>query len=145
MSQDNSAALQTIDQWVAQLRGLQPHLDSEGPKAIAEVVQQHLEAAAAAGEMLGGTKWPARVKDGQRALPNAAKYLSVRVHGTTVIAELTGPMAISQFGTGRQVARPLWPMGGLPFKLGDAIRLGIVRMSEEFMNRRGGHGKRGRR
>lgn len=131
--------VQTIDQWIASLRGLGPHLQTAGPEMMVDVIRDKLTEAANAGQMAGGSKWPPRVKDGARALANAAKYLTVRLAGKTAIAELTGPMAISQFGTGRQKARPLWPMGGLPFELGNAIRLGIVRMSEAFMSRKGKH------
>lgn len=145
MSADATSAqgLQTIDEWIRSLRGLAPHLESAGPKEMAAVVEEHLTAAANEGRMAGGEAWPPRVKDGARAFVHAAKYLSVRAVKNVIIAELRGPMAISQFGTGRQKARPLWPIKGLPFELGNAIRLGIVRMSEEFMTRHGSHRKKG--
>jgi len=136
--------LQSLDGWVSQLRSLSGAIGEQGPALIEDVMASAINEAIAAGRSVDGYKWPPRVKDGAPAFAGGAKYVSIRRLNNVVLITLKGPMAFAQWGTGRMRARPLLPIRGLPFKLGNAIRDGIVDMGHDWMTRAGRHGKKRR-
>ncbi len=128
---NNAAALRTLDRFIADLRSTKGIGKALAPQ-LAPIVKAEVDAAIAAGHGLDGTPWPAR-KDGGKPLVNAAKAVSVRAIGSAIVITLTGPEVFHQFGAGSLPVRAILPVKGLPFKLGNAIRKGIVSMGLPFM------------
>jgi hypothetical protein len=137
---NNAQAFATIDAMIDALRAT-PAAVRRAPKELVPVVQKFVQGAATAGHGLDGAAWAPRVKDGQRALQNIMKYVKVTAEGAIVWVRLRGGPVFAQFGTHREVKRPLLPTSGLPDKLGNAIRAGLVDMGLPFMARKGGHNK----
>lgn len=134
----------TLNTWIKSLGSLDTMLAKEGPQVVADLLMTECESSIAAGKSLDGYKWPPRVEDGKQAFVNLGKYLSVRIMGTTALLTLDGPGALAQYGTGKMRARPLFPVGGLPDKIGKAIGRGLVDLGVAWMTRAGKHKKAGR-
>ncbi|WP_438041441.1 hypothetical protein [Sorangium sp. So ce128] len=92
----------------------------------AQKVGEELHRTASAGQAPDGTPWAVRKVDGGRALKNAAKAIAVKAIGTVILITLTGPEVFHHFGAGGKPVRRVIPLGRLPEKLGNAIRLGFV-------------------
>ena len=140
MASDNAQAFKSIDAMIEAIRAT-PAAVRAAPKALVPVVQKVVRSAASAGQGLDGEQWAPRVKDGQRALQTIMQHVTVTAEGAMVWIRLRGGSVFAQFGTHREVKRPLLPSEGLPDKLGNAIRVGLVDMGLPFMNRKGGHNK----
>lgn len=137
------AGLQTIDDWIANLRSLPELTDAAAPQ-VAEFLEDELRKAIREGRSLDGTKW-APTKSGKPPLSGAAGAIRTTVARGVVIIALTGHYVFHHFGfysklfRKRVPARPFWPTGGLPDRLGNAIRKGLVDMGHEWMTREGRH------
>lgn len=129
------AGRQTIDQWVASLRSLPEMVDASVPQ-IANFLLAEMQTAASAGRCVDGTVWPPK-KDGGQPLVNAASAIKVFVSGRTIVFQISGHYVVHQFGTTRMPRRPILPMGGMPDRLGNAIRKGLVQMTQEWLTRKG--------
>lgn len=112
-------------------------VDAAAPE-IATVLESAIHESIAGGKSLDGQAW-APTKDGRQPLQNAASAVTVSVMGRTILIQLTGYHVFHQFGTSRLPRRPIIPMGGLPDRLGNAIRKGLITMGTEWMTRKGSH------
>lgn len=127
----------SLDEWIRDLRatrGIGARMASE----LAPIVKRETDAGIAAGHGLDGVPWRP-TKAGTPPLKHAAKAVSVKGIGNTILLTLTGHEVFHQFGAGRLPIRAILPLKGLPFRLGDAIRKGIVDAGPPFMDRKGGH------
>lgn len=134
-------AIAKLDEWVNRLRTTGQAVEAAAVE-VAGLLQTEAEAAVREQRSMDGTKWPP-TKEGTPALRNAAANIETKARGSVVQMILTGHHVYHHFGAGRSPRRPILPMGGTPAKLGNAIRLGIVHMGEEWMNRNRGHRGRG--
>lgn len=132
-------ALQTLDEWIQSLRTV-PQAIPEMAKALVPVIEGECASAVKEQRALDGYKWRP-TKDGHAALQGAMGALTVRAIGTRIVLTLTGHEVFHQFGTHRTPQRPILPIGGMPDKLGNAIRKGIVDMGVAWMTRSGRHDK----
>lgn len=137
------AGFARLDEWIRTLRTA-GQIVPLAAQELVPVVRGEVDAAIDAQRSLDGTAWPAK-KDGSRALANAPSQITVKAVGNTILVVMVGHLVFHQFGTHRMPARPVLPRGGMPDKLGNAIRLGIVDMGLEWMTRKGRHdrGSRG--
>ena len=126
------AGLETLDQWIARLRDSQSLMDAAG-YVVAEKLEEIITDNIAKGVDPSGSPWRP-TKDGEKPLVNAAKALSTRVLGDYVVATIDGVEAYHHFGTSRTPRRAMLPMGGLPDRFGNVIRLGLVQMSREWLD-----------
>ena len=135
----NAQGFATLEEWINKLETL-----PDGIKAIAQElapkVKEALDEQIAAGTDAEGKAWAPR-KDGGRALVNAAKAITVKAIDNVILITLTGPEVFHQWGTRRVPRRSILPIGSLPAKLGNAIRLGIVDGLGAWMSRSGRHDK----
>lgn len=112
-----------------------PGLAKEAAPAIRDLVLATLREDLSAGRSPAtGASW-AEKKDGGRALKNAAAAISAALSGTTIVVSLGAPEVFHHFGAQGKPRREQLPRGVLPFKLGDAIRKGLV---EPFRKKTGG-------
>lgn len=130
------AGAATIDQWIANIRSLPEMLNAAAPQ-IGEALLAEFQRTAAAGTTPEGEPW-APTKKGNRPLANAASSMQLVVSGNVIIIKITDHHVFHQFGAGSP-ARHILPSGGLPDRLGNAIRKGIVDMGVEWMTRGGRH------
>jgi hypothetical protein len=135
------SGIETLQQWATRIRALPGVMKSDGPGIISDMFGSEMEAAVSAGRAVDGYKWKPRVEDGAKPFANGMAYVTRKVLGAVVLITLQGPMAFAQFGTGKMASRPLLPMGGLPAKLGNAIRKGLVGMGQDWLTRAGRHDK----
>lgn len=91
----------------------------------ASATEASLKATASAGTSPDGVPW-APTKTGERALENAADEITVRVAGETIIVELKGNSVWWHYGTRGVAPRQVIPVRGIPLKLGQAIRAGLI-------------------
>jgi len=137
-----AAALAKLDEWIDNLRTIH-ELENVAPPVLAGIILAEVSATAAAGTTPEGQSWAPRKADGGRALANAAAALSTTTSGNTVFLHLDGIEVIHHFGTSKLPSRQILPMGGVPVKLGNAIREGLVQMTEEWLTRAKAHRKTG--
>lgn len=133
---------QTLQSWARGFRDL-ANADQPIAQQVAKICKKATDEAISKGESLDGEKWPARVKDGGKALQTAGKHIQAYGQAKKVTIVMTGGPVFSQFGTHRQAQRAILPTKGLPKKLGSAIRLGVVDMGMAFMTRKGRHDRGG--
>lgn len=136
---DNGAAAQTLAGWINMLRSANG-IVKDAAQALAPVVKAEIEQAIAEGRSVDGQKWPL-TKAGHVALRNAAKNITVRAIDNVILVTLSGHHVFHHFGAGRNPRRAILPTRGMPAKLGDAIRKGLVDMGHEWMTRAGRHDK----
>lgn len=129
-----------IDRWIENIRSLPQMVNAAAP-AVGEMLLAEFQRTANAGTTPEGEPWPP-TKAGGKPLKNAAGALQLSVQGNVVIIKLTDHHVFHQFGAGVR-ARRMLPSGGLPDRLGNAIRLGLVDMGVEWMTRAGRHDKGG--
>jgi hypothetical protein len=131
------AGFATLDEWIAQLRAA---ASPAAPAAIAQqlvpVVRAEIDQAIREQRSVDGTPWPP-TKDGHAALQNAMKAVTVSAIRSTILIRLSGPEVFHHFGTHRVPARPILPRGGMPDRLGNAIRRGVVAACAAFLARKG--------
>lgn len=114
-----------VDDMIARLRGFPDAIRAEAPK-LAQRVQEELAKDIAAGVAPTGESW-SLTKAGGRALVHAAKALTAKAIGTVLLITLEGPEVFHNFGTKKDPKRQILPdTDGIPKKLGQAIRLGLV-------------------
>jgi hypothetical protein len=99
-----------VDKWIAALRSMKKEVRAE---QLRDVVEEDLRRTIAAGTTPDGVPWPQR-KQGGRALQNAGGALTVGVAGSTIIARVTGPTAIHNFGTSKDPRRQVLPSSVTP-------------------------------
>lgn len=102
-----------LDAMIARLRRL-PGMAARVAKRAAPLVREALAKTTNAGTAPDGTPWPARKKDGGRALANAAAALTVEASGAVILATVDGPEAIHHKGSKRLPRRPQLPDHDLP-------------------------------
>lgn len=112
-----------LDRMIASARAL-AILHKDGLPAAAREVERQLKMTASAGQSPAGVTWVTK-KDGGRALVNAAAAISTIAIGTSIVIILTGKEVFHHFGAGVPL-RQVIPVGSIPAKLGNAIRLGFV-------------------
>jgi len=140
MARDSyGAGLRTIDGWIRQLRSMPEMIGAAVPQ-VADMVQSELSAAMAAGRNVDGTPW-APTKAGTAPLRGLPGALSMRISGRVITWTIAGYHVFHEIGTGRLPRRALLPKGGLPDKLGNQIRKGLITMGVDWMQRRGRHDK----
>ena len=129
-----------IDDMIARIRSM-PGMATAALPEIGGVILAQIQATASAGQSSEGTPWAPKKRGGGRAMVNAAAALSMAVLGNVILVKLTGPEVFHHYGAGGKghVARPILPRGGLPDRLGDAIRKGMVSFCEAWMGRGGSH------
>ena len=144
MSNDSGSAqaLAAIDDWIDRLKSIH-ELENVAPAALAGTILAAVTTTAAAGQSPEGVPWAPRKADGGRALANAPAALSTSVAGNVVFLHLDGIETLHQWGTSKIPARPTLPTGGVPVKLGNAIREGLMQMTEEWLTRPKAHRKTG--
>jgi hypothetical protein len=114
-----------LERMIAKVRAA-GQLGTDGlPDAAAEV-QTELRASAAAGQSPDGKAWAPRKADGGRAMAGAAGKITVAAIGRAIWIRLTGPEVNHHFGVRGAEPRNVIPAGGLPAKLGNAVRLGFA-------------------
>jgi len=129
--------------WADSFRGLA----GSGPDMVAraaELANKEIRSAIAEGRSADGTPWAPRkttrrsgarrgdVAGKGRVLANADAAVEVRAIGTSLVVVLTGPEVFHQFGAGGKPERPIIPTK--IDRLGNAIRLGVVEMADEWLN-----------
>ncbi len=132
-------AASALDPWRRALLSL-PDMAKQAPRPMAKYLKSKLDQAISDGRSVDG-KTHAPLKSGKgKALQGAQHDVTVTAKAKSVLIRFVGGLVYSEYGTGRQVARPLmaWS-GGLPPKLGNAIRLGLVAMTKEWLERGGSH------
>jgi hypothetical protein len=139
MSVDNSKGFATVDAWIKGLRSM-PGMVKAAPAALVPIVKAECDATIAAGRSLDGEQWPANVR-GEQALRQDQKDLTVEASGNVLWIRIRKGLMFGHFGNHRQKARHVLPASGIPSRLGNAIRLGVIEMSPEFLTRKGGHRK----
>lgn len=134
------AGLESIDDMIAKIRST-PEMVKASVQVLGEAILQQIKSTAAAGTTPDGKPWAPRKKDGGRAMVNAAAALSLTVLDNVILIKLTGPTAFHHWGAGGKgrIARRVLPSGGIPDRLGNAIRKGMIAFSESWMNRAGRH------
>lgn len=135
---DNSQCLRTIDSWIGDIKRTHEAV-AKMPQQLVPLVKGECDSAIAAGVSLDGEQWAPTVKDGKQPLQGTQKYLDVYSSGSILWIRIREALVFSQFGTHRQKARKILPAKGLPKKLGNAIRFGIVKMGLPFMERKCRH------
>lgn len=131
------AGLATLDSWIADLRATSAKLKAAYP-VVAERIKAEIDAAISEGRSVDGQQWQPK-KEGGKALVHAAAALTAKAIGNVIVIALRGPEVFHNFGTKRVPRRAILPMGGIPDRLGNAIRLGLVDMGPEWMRRAGRH------
>lgn len=126
--------LDELDRMIEGLRRLKGMPEKVAARAAAPV-QAALRATTAAGTAPDGTPWPARKKDGGRALANAAEATTVTAHGRALVMRVTGPEAIHHkgTGTGRIPRRPQLPDGDVPPRIVAAIKGAAAEVWDELL------------
>ena len=115
-----------LDRIIAEVRGLGLVAEQAAPIVAAEL-EASLRASAAAGTTPDGTPW-APTKSGGRALKNAPAAIQVVVlDPKTVQAQVSGHHVFHHYGTKRNEKRQIIPESGMPEKLGQAVRQGLVK------------------
>lgn len=111
-------------------------LGADAAKLAAPLVEKAARATAEAGTAPDGTPWTPK-KDGGRPLVNAAKALSAKAIGTTVVLTLTGVEVLHNFGSKRNPKRQILPDGGagIPPNIAKALHEGA---SHAFARAMGG-------
>lgn len=121
MANDNAAGHAALDGMIARIKALRS-LATRAAPAVAQRVEQLLDAQIGAGQTPDGAAWAPR-KDGGRALVHAAKAITVRAVGTVVLVRLSGPEAIHNQGTKKYPRRQIIPgRSGLPTTWGQALK-----------------------
>lgn len=126
------AGLETLDQWIARLRDSGSLMSAAGD-VVAEKLEEIITENIANGVDPSGSPWRETI-DGSKPLSNAASALTTRVIGDYVVATISGVEAYHHHGTSRTPRRAMLPQGGLPDRFGNAIRLGLVQMSREWLD-----------
>lgn len=135
---NNAAAHATLQGWIRDLKAM-PDMVKQAPAALVPVVQAECDQAIAEGRSLDGYQWSLTIKDGKRALQTVK--VAVSASGNIIWMKIKGGAVFAQFGTHREKRRPIFPTSGMPVKLGNAIRLGLIDMAPDFLKRGGSHHK----
>ena len=135
-----NSAVRKLRQWQTDIQAT-PEAIKGMPKALAPKIKAELDAAIAAGRSVDGKAWAPRKSDGAKAMQGAQNDISVKPTSDGIKIVLEGGPVFSEFGTRHQQARPLlaWDKG-IPPKLGNAVRLGVISFPVPFMTRAGSHG-----
>lgn len=121
----NEAAFRELDSMIETIREL-PNLAPKMAPAAAQAIGDAVRADLAAGRDPGtGEAW-APTKDGGKPMKGAAGALQVTVAGSKVTLTMGPPYVFHHFGVRGAEARRVLPVR-MPVKLGDAVRLGLVR------------------
>lgn len=121
----NAAGFGSLQAMIDACRSM-PGLAKEAAPAIRDLVLAKLREDLAAGRSPATQETWVEKKDGGRPLKNAAAAISAVLSGTTIVVSLKAPEVFHHFGAGAAPRREMLPRGVLPFKLGDAIRRGLV-------------------
>lgn len=133
----NAAGFARLDDWIRNLNTFDQAIP-EMAQELVPVVDDAVGEAIQAQQSLDGVPWQP-TKSGKRALENAHDNITVTAVGTVILIRMQGPEVFHQFGFRATPARPILPTAGMPKKLGNAIRVGIIDMGVEWMERSGGH------
>lgn len=122
----NAAGFGSLQGMIDACRSM-PGLAKEAAPQIRDLLLAKLREDLAAGRSPAtGEIWVEKKDGGGRPLKNAAAALSAVLSGTTIVFSLKAPEVFHHFGAGAAPRREQLPRGVLPFKLGDAIRKGLV-------------------
>jgi hypothetical protein len=135
---NNDQAFATVDGWIKSLQAV-PGFVQGLPAQIAPIAKREGDKAIAEHRSLDGEAWAPRKEDGAPALEGTQKDFSAAPSGNILWLRIKKGLTFSQFGTKHQQRRRLLPKIGLPDKLGNAIRNGVIEMAPEFLTRKGGH------
>jgi hypothetical protein len=109
-----------LESMIASARKL-GRLNERAAEIAAPLLEARLRAMASQGVSPDGKPWAPRVKDGGRAMRNAASAISVRAIGPTIRVTLDGVEVFHHFGRGAtEVRRPVIPDQGGPMP--DVVR-----------------------
>lgn len=131
--------MMTMDGWIRRLRSM-PEMVGAAVPQVADMVQSELSAAMAASRNVDGSPWRP-IPGGGKPLKNLASALTMRIAGRVITWTITGHHVFHEIGTGRLPRRALLPKGGLPDKLGNQIRKGLITMGMDWLQRKGRHDK----
>lgn len=125
--------MNNLDTFIANVKKLD-NLATETAKEAAPLVQTAIRKTAAAGTTPDGVPWPKK-KDGSRALEHAADHVTSVASGHTIVATLTGPDAIHNFGTEKDPKRQVIPDGGngIPKPIADVCTEAATRVFSRTM------------
>ena len=102
---------------------------------LARAIEAQIHANISAGRAPDGRAWP-KTKEGEAALTNAAKAVTVSASGNTIIVRVAGVEARHDLGRIRgRVQRQIIPHGSLPAPMAAAIKRVV---DEEFARMTGG-------
>lgn len=125
-----SVDLAALDALITKLRTARSFLQRAAPVA-AQAMLGALQATADAGTTPRGQSWPARAKDGGRALAKASAAITVRAVGTFLLARLAFPETIHNAGTTRIPRRQILPSGEMPPAVAEALKNSLIASWEE--------------
>ena len=132
----SSSGFAELDAMIASCRAA-GRLATDAAPEVARNVESSLKATAAAGTTPDGTAWASRKRDGGRAMADADKAVSARAIGTVILIKLTGPEVFHHYGSPPgKPPRQVIPVGSMPAKLGNAVRLGFVTPWRKGVKRR---------
>lgn len=121
----NSQGFRSIDEMVAKIRAM-PNLVADAGPGIASEVKAVLDTTARAQQAPTGQPWAPRKQGSAPVLVRAPQAISVRALDRSIVITLSGHHVFHHYGAKGIPRRPQIPIAGLPYKLGDAIRLGLV-------------------
>lgn len=121
---DNTQALASLDDWIQRLRTAGETIP-EAAQVVAGILETEAGVAVREQRCMDGTPWPP-TQAGTPALVNAPSHIETKARGSVVQMVMTGHDVYHQFGAGRVPRRAILPIAGMPAKLGNAIRAGIV-------------------
>lgn len=115
-----------VEAWIKAIREM-PSLGEEAMPEIAAKVGEVWRADLAAGrDPETGAQW-APTKDGEQPMKGAASAARLTVSGTTITLSVGNPYVFHHYGVRGAEPRHVVPTGsGVPMKLGNAVRLGII-------------------
>lgn len=124
MSRTGISGIEQLDKMIARCNSL-----ASGPEyaqAAKKATESFLASELGAGRDPNTGKAFPRSLRGEKTMQSAASRPTVRIAGTALIIVLAGHYVFHLFEKGRRVARRAIPQRGIPEKLGQAIRLGMV-------------------
>jgi hypothetical protein len=122
-----------LEEMIAHARSLE-RLNERAAEIAAPLLEARLKASAAAGTTPDGKAW-APTKRGARAMPGAARAVSVRAIGPTIRVSLDGVEVFHNFGRpGHEERRQIIPdnSGTMPDMVREVLDLALAKAWEEL-------------
>jgi hypothetical protein len=134
----NAAAFAALDEQIRRLRSVQG-LAKDAAPFVADALKEEIDAQIARGQGPDGRPW-VRTDEGRAPLKNAAKAVTVKALGATIVARVEGPEAYHHRGQTRgNIVRPIIPTGRLTAPFTRAIKRVLAERYASLMG--GDHGR----